>query len=617
MIKIKYQPPKIILSSTDHFEQLKKLTSDFAQHYQTDSSYGRSWVILTNIENFPKLIPIFRMPEFQLDSDTLRNLAASYNVYMRKQRKTTPKVQQLGTVMEIKDNWLYLRDIPKKIVPILDMELSYNVIGAEHSANFKKGEWDGRKHLLRKYDYQDEIYYRCRKGLLERILLLFKGLNIHYIIKQPAAIPQKKIIKARYKGPNLWKHQEEALVQCIRKKSGIISIATGGGKTVLMTRLVESFPHPTNVFINSVDVGRQLYSEFAKNLGTENVGFIGDSSCEIIPNKINIILLPTAFLSLWSSGVLKRWKVKVTDDGKKEYKLNKCTVSTAYYPSIVDTILNAKVSFYDECDYLGADTYTAVSACTKSEFNFGFSATPYRNDGKDLEIEAGCGRIIYTVSVSDLIEQKVLVPPEVHIYAIPRTVELESNPRYPSIFKRCIKENSTRDLIITRITKEFVIQGMIGIILVNRIDHGKSLHRRLEDNGIKTRFIYGKDSSLIRTKTINMLKKREINVIVTTLFGRGVDIPEINFGIRAKAEGTTKTNKPNSDVLQTLGRVLRAHPGKKKAYWVDFIDPYPYLREHSQFRLDAYNSERNFTVILKEINAGALIGNLVEEEERS
>lgn len=601
-------------------KKLIELTSSFAQQYPTD---GGGSALIVDISDFPKLLPILRMDEFQPDNaETILQLAAGFNTWMKENKKT--KIQ-IETTIKIKDNWLYLKDIPKKIIPRLDMELSYYIMGAEFSPNFKKGEWDGRKHFLRKYDYQDETHYRCRKGLLERIILLFNGLNIKYnILRHPTDKP-KKTIYTKYQGPTLWKHQNEALVQCIRKTSGIIAIATGGGKTVLMTRLVTSFPFATNVFINSVDVGRQLYSEFAKNLGSENVGFIGDSSCDIVPNKINIILLPTAFLALWSGGVLKRWDVKVTDEGKKEYKLKHCRVSTVYYTSIVDTILNAKMSLYDECDYLGADTYTAVSACTKSIVNFGFSATPYRNDGKDLEIEAGCGRIIYSISVSDLIDQGVLVPAEIHMYAVPRSIDLTKPAKdgkvpqtYPAFFKVCIKENSVRDVIITQITQEFVDQGKIGIILVNRLDHGKNLQRRLKDHGIKARFLYSKDSSIIRNKTITMLKNHAIDVIVTTLFGRGVNIPELNFGIRAKGEGVTKTNKPNSDIIQTTGRVLRKdpkNPDKTKAYWADFIDPYPYLREHSQFRLDAYNSEKGFTVIFKEFSEGALIGELIEEEK--
>lgn len=589
-------------------ELLMALTSSFSQNYPTE--YGGE-TLVTDISNFPKLLPIFKIPEFQLKPDTLRQLAAAYNANKRKEReKQIEKIET--TTIEIKGNWLHLKNLPKKIIPRLDMELSYEVQGAEHSENFKKGTWDGRKHLLRKYDYQDEIHYQCRKGLLERVMLLLKGLKITYSQIYISGGFPKRTINATYQGPHLWKHQKEALVECIRRKSGIISIATGGGKTVLMTRLVESFPHPTNVFINSVDVGRQLYSEFAKNLGSTNVGFIGDSDCDIVPNKINIILLPTAFLALWSSGVLKRWKVKVTPEGKKEYKLKKCTVSTSFYASIVDTILNGKVSFYDECDYLGAETYSAVSACTKSMFNFGFSATPYRNDGKDLEIEAGCGRIIYTISVSDLIDQGVLVPAEIHIYAVPRTIDLKIPTkngkiphRYPAIFKACIKENSTRDLMITHIAKEWIDQGLIGIILVNRIDHGKELKKRLKNHGIKAQFIYGQDSSLVRTKAINMLKKRAFDVIVTTLFGRGIDIPELQFGIRVKGEGSKKTNNPNSDVPQFTGRILRKdpnNPNKTKAYIADFLDPYPYLRDHSQDRLDAYHSERGFTVVFKELD---------------
>lgn len=590
MIIIEYFTPVLIFSSPDYMEKLMELTDSFAQNYLTEKD---AEILKTDISNFPKLVPIFRMPEFAIDPTLLREMASDFNLHMKKVRELTqPSI-------EVKGNWIHLKNIPEEVIPDLDEELSYDFPDKEHIKSVEQGLWDGRKRLLKKY----EDHYRCRKGLLQRVSLFLKGKDIQYIFQQTFdAVFQPKLL-LKYCGPTLWEHQEEAFTVCRTKKSGIVSIATGGGKTVLMTRLAHYFSASTNIFINSVDVGRQLQSVFVKCFGFENVGFIGDSTCEIVPKKVNIILLPTAFLALWSLGEIKRWKIKITPEGKKEYKLKKCTVSTKFYQSIVDTILDAKMSLYDECDNLGAETYSAVSACTTSQFNFGFSATPYRNDGKDMEIEAGVGRIIYSISVSDLIDRDILVLPEIHIYPVPRSVELKGRLPYPSIFKSCIKENSLRNLMITIIAKRFVNQGLTGIIIINRIDQGREINRRLKHEEINSKFVYGKDSSLTRTKVVNMLKKREISVIVTTLFGRGTDIPELQFGIRAKAEGATKTGKPNSDIIQTLGRVLRKdpnNPNKTKAYWVDFIDPYPYLREHSQARIEAYKSERNFEVKFRE-----------------
>lgn len=591
VIELKCSPSHIFIRSDDNsiMKDLQKLT--IATLGKPDND--KEWFIIS-ITDFPALLPVLH--EFNLASTSLREIAALYNAHTKKEREVK-KVIFIPSqpTIETRGNWLYLRDMPEAIIPALDEELSYDYPKKKHIKAVEQGLWDGKKHLLKKY----EDHYRCRRGLLERVLLLLKSKDVRYVQKQLTHKIPDPTFETTYNGPQLWEHQEVAFTKCRTKESGIISIATGGGKTILMTRLTQYYSVPTNIFINSVDVARQLYNVFVKTLGSENVGFIGDSECEVAPKKINIILLPTAFLALWSLGITKKWKVTLTEEGKKEYKLKQCTVSTVFYQTIVDTILNAKMSLFDECDILGAETYSAVSACTHSLYNFGFSATPYRNDGKDLEIEAGCGRVIYEIGVSDLIDVGVLVPAEVHIYAVPRSIDLKSS-NYSSIYKVCIKENSLRNLMITKIAKQFTDQGMVGIILVKRIEQGKELHRRLKHEGVDSKFLQGRDSAITRLKAIVMLQKRDLQVIVTTLFGRGTDIPELDFGIRAKAEGATIIDKHNSDISQVTGRILRKIPGKSIAYMVDFIDPYLFLRDHSQARIDAYKDERRFEVIFKE-----------------
>jgi superfamily II DNA or RNA helicase len=74
----------------------------------------------------------------------------------------------------------------------------------------------------------------------------------------------------------------------------------------------------------------------------------------------------------------------------------------------------------------------------------------------------------------------------------------------------------------------------------------------------------------------------ELNCLISTLLGEGVDIPSMTTIIMA---GGLKTPV---GVVQKVGRALRKSPGKEEAIIVDFRDKGPWLSQHFQERMDVY-----------------------------
>ena len=48
--------------------------------------------------------------------------------------------------------------------------------------------------------------------------------------------------------------------------------------------------------------------------------------------------------------------------------------------------------------------------------------------------------------------------------------------------------------------------------------------------------------------------------------------------------------------MQRIGRVIRAHPGKKDAIVIDFIDNAKYLLDHTTSRIETYKREVAFSL---------------------
>jgi superfamily II DNA or RNA helicase len=132
--------------------------------------------------------------------------------------------------------------------------------------------------------------------------------------------------------------------------------------------------------------------------------------------------------------------------------------------------------------------------------------------------------------------------------------------------------------MIVDTARELVATGHKVYIHVERIEHGEILAVMFDD----VSFIHGATPKKERDETIARFAGTEVNCLVSTLLGEGVDIPSMTAIIMA---GGLKTQV---GVVQKVGRALRKSPGKKEAVVVDFRDKGPFLARHFQARMDVY-----------------------------
>jgi superfamily II DNA or RNA helicase len=98
----------------------------------------------------------------------------------------------------------------------------------------------------------------------------------------------------------------------------------------------------------------------------------------------------------------------------------------------------------------------------------------------------------------------------------------------------------------------------------------------------------------VRNKALESLRDKSNPVLIaTSLADEGLDLPSLDVLILAGA------GKSETRALQRIGRVIRPHPGKKRATIVDFWDQCLYLEQHSRQRFEIYQTEPAFEVEIR------------------
>jgi superfamily II DNA or RNA helicase len=463
------------------------------------------------------------------------------------------------------------------IVDALDKETSFYVEGYQFTRAFREGyynkklgyftHWDGKKHLLT----QKMVF---PTGLLKRITDFLDLRKIPYEINDSRHKPKPGKKKIKHFVPR--DYQQEALKAAIKNERGIIRIGTGGGKTICAAMIAAHYDLPTMIYVIGKDLLYQFHKEVQKSLGVK-IGIIGDGHCDI--RKINIC-------SVWTAATAFNLKSKVSLDDE-DWCPEIIAIGTEEKRKLRKAIENVNVSIYDEAHFLATDTLQSIfKASKKCRYHFGLSGTDWRDDGADLLLESICGKRIYNMPSSRLIENGYLVVPKIVLLEIPHQ---ELPAHYQTVYKNYITENDFRNSLIVDAARKLIARKRRLLILVRYLSHGKKLASMLSDLSIF--FVNGEVDGQTRQDVKQAFEDGELEcLIASSVYDLGVDIPSLDALILAGG------GKSTVRALQRVGRVIRNAPDKEDALVVDFIDNARYLIKHSATRIAVYETEPKFMI---------------------
>ena len=466
---------------------------------------------------------------------------------------------------------------------IIQQECSFKVEGAEFKAyafrTRRRGgfEFDGYKKLFNVQTRRFPI------GLLSRVRDLFEKNGIPVNIVDRRKRTGCDIRNYVYNPSFLRDYQKNAIMQSIINGNGIIKVATGGGKTVIAGCTIGTFGAKSIFIVHTRDLLYQAKESFQKLFPNETIGQIGDGVIDY--QNITVATMQTlAILGNIEIGSNTYDEESTNDEAKIEADKIK-REEFHKYASTVEMVL------MDEVQIVCSQTAYGVRFLFEyATFAFGYSASPWRDDGSDLMIEGAFGRRIVDISASELIQRGYLVKPtiEVHETYYPTN---DQPTKYVEVYKKFIVENVTRNMQVANDAIAEYNQGKNTLILVTQIKHGEELQNAMNAMGVPVIFISGKSGMKKRKQAIEDMRNGKIQILIaTTIADVGLDIPRLDSLVEAGA------GKSSVTALQRLGRIMRPFGNKTTCKFITYSDHVRYLSEHIKKKEEIWQTEPEFVI---------------------
>jgi superfamily II DNA or RNA helicase len=336
-------------------------------------------------------------------------------------------------------------------------------------------------------------------------------------------------------------YQREAVDTMLANSRGVINFATGLGKTLLATHMIQQYKKRTLVVCPSESVAKQFYTLFESCFGKNKVGFYGS--------------------------------------GKK--KINDITVGIA--ASICKGINDFKAAdlglmIIDETHHTPANTFFDIADGLASIGKiFGLTATDYRSDGKDIMITAGCGSVIMRRDIRWGVENGWLAEPYFIVRKVPTGGKDFKDDKLKS-YKEHVLNNNIMKSRIKEDAEKMMESGKSVLILVDEVAHGEELSKQLD-----IPFATGIDSK--SQDYVDALNKGKVRGLVGTdgRIGEGTDTQNVDVLILANFVAS------KGPVIQAIGRGLRKQGQKTRCIVLDYIPMgSSMLSRHANNRISYY-----------------------------
>lgn len=352
----------------------------------------------------------------------------------------------------------------------------------------------------------------------------------------------KKIVVPWVNKPHaLRPYQQEAVDLMLNNWRGVINFATGLGKTLVATHLLQTYKRKALVVCPSDSVAKQFYNQFVECFGKKKVGFYGGG--KKIISDITVAIAASATRNI--------------DDLRKE---------------------DFGIVIFDEVHHTPASTFYAIAEGLGSVGKvFGLTATDYRSDGKDILITAGCGHVLIRRDIKWGVENKFLAEPYFIVREVATGGRDFKDDKLKAYKEHVLNNQAMKDRIFSD-AKSMMDSGKSVLILVDEVAHGEELSKAL---GIP--FATGLDKK--SQDYVDQLNKGEVPGLVGTdgKVGEGTDTKNVDVLILANFVAS------KGPVTQAIGRGLRMQGIKTKCLVLDYIpNGSTMLTRHANKRIEYY-----------------------------
>lgn len=480
--------------------------------------------------------------------------------------------------------------LPEQVHEEIHEVLSYFVKGAEYSPKYMKGSWDGRMRFYSRA--RGQSFYT---GLLNVVVNILIKNEIPHSKMDARKRPDSNLKYLTFSGGDGYQerdYQSATIDLAYRKTRGILKMATGAGKTTVVTKLIgEIKTAPFMFYVLNKDLLDQAYKTMVRYLNVP-IGRIGGGFCDI--QDINVCTIQTAIRALNLDN--KNFDIDEYrfDEDDAHYWKDKDIEGYDRLSAIRQVIRASQGLYFDEMHHASASTSKAVlEASINAYWRYGGSATPYREDNADILLQALFGRKIVDINASYLIERGWLLKPYIFFCPVQHEVAHHS---YQKIYSECVNNCEHFNMSVASTANKMAENGLLTLILVQKYKQGDLLKKYLSDLGKDVQFITGKMALKAREKHIDDLRNRKSNILIaTTLADEGLDVPALD-GVLQAGGGASATR-----VNQRVGRTLRPDYDSKdrrsRSVVVIYDHKVKYLHDHALKAKRILKEEPEFEII--------------------
>ena len=372
-----------------------------------------------------------------------------------------------------------------------------------------------------------QVIHVVRQGKVDRMQIQINDPNSRYVVNC-GPIPADYL-------PAITGRDYQLLSAQIGLESGhgLITIATGGGKTVVMGMVLKALATMTDcqgilILIYSKDLLNQTAKRMvAYGIPANDIGIIhSDISPEMqqIASKARIVL-STHTSIIKFNGVIDRTRFVICDEAHRSV----------------------------------GPLWSALFGKLPNLTNvLGFTATPWDTEAERQKILAIYGQELVNIPCKFLMQRGVLMTPEsyfIRLHYPDRDLKLINGLEWREARQQLIYDDRNRNLLPIVALRKF---GGRMLVIYDDLDHGENLQKLYEEQGFETRLAEGKTSTKNRASAVEWFEKDCEEgqwgkvLLASKVFDEGIDINggcDIYFAIGA--------GKDPSKVKQRMGRALR------------------------------------------------------------
>ena len=391
-------------------------------------------------------------------------------------------------------------------------------------------------------------YIAIPRGCLEKLCNNLKSASIEYEIEDKRY--NGKSIDVAFSG-TLYPEQKEACSHMLEYDIGVLSAATGFGKTVVGSYLISERKVNTLILVHTNEIMQNWLTDLERFLEIkEDYPQYTTKTGRVKTRKSLIGKLTGAHNSL--TGIID--VAMVSSLGKGD--------------NVKPYVKNYGMVIMDECHHGAADTIESVLSEVNARYVYGLTATVKREDGKDKTVLMHFGPVRYSFTAKDKMMLQgidhVLEPRFTPITSA--KTKLTANEAYDIVVNSDIRNN----IIATDIEKN-VINGHTPLVLSKRKSQIEMLFDKVKDKADHVLVLTGgknqTERKMIRDE-LNSIPPDETLIILATgqYIGEGFNCSRLDTLFLAMPIAW------DGNVEQYTGRLNRNYEGKDKVTVVDYVD---------------------------------------------